>query len=280
MKEQPTINQLKAELEEAKASIAMLNARLLESEQLKSHFISNVMNEVYNPFTAILSLSESLGKLNEVSLEKVKRMAGLIHHEALQLDFQLQNIFAAAQIEAGTCELQAELISLVEVVNEAIAYLKPQFEKKGQDLIHVDSDKNKHISLINDSAKLRLILINILSNAIKFSEANQDIRITIVKTGEELSIEIEDKGKGIPKEKLNLIFDSFKKLDLSIKSDQGGYGLGLAVSKAYAEYIGSDFQITSKDDQGTNVRLILRDLSQDAGASIESRSSTDESEMF
>ena len=107
-----------AELEELTEQLKIVNKKLEESEALKSHFISNIRNEIINPFTSIINLSKQILSMND--LEKAKRNASLIHGEAFFLDFQLKNIFAAAELEAGETLPQIYTVNIQNTIKSLI----------------------------------------------------------------------------------------------------------------------------------------------------------------
>jgi signal transduction histidine kinase len=107
-----------------------VNAKLAESESLKSHFISNITNEIVNPFTSIVVLSKNILSVKEGDWDKVKRMASLIHSEAFNLDFQLKNIFAAAEIEAGELFMEVSNVKVDLLIEALLESFLPETTKK------------------------------------------------------------------------------------------------------------------------------------------------------
>ncbi len=257
MTKQQDTESLRAELKEASLLIADLNKRLMESEAMKSHFISNVMNEVYNPFTAILSLSEIIMGLADAEAAKSRELAGLIHQEAFQLDFQLQNVFAAAHIQAGVFKVHKTKLNLKELIEEVISYVKP-FSKKKQVTVIFENELEGLNPVCHTDGKIqRLILSNLLSNAIKFSKKEADVILNISGTEQAICISVIDQGEGINESDLNRIYDSFKRVDDRINSVKGGYGLGLAVTKALSELIDADIQISSQPQKGSTISVLF-----------------------
>jgi len=124
------ISNLKAENEELVRSLYKVNEKLHDSEKLKGHFISNITNEIVNPFASVLALAENIRELKEGEIEYAHRLAELIYEEAFHLDFQLKNIFAAALIEAGTEESKLSNISLPDMAEYIWQYFNSQLKKK------------------------------------------------------------------------------------------------------------------------------------------------------
>jgi signal transduction histidine kinase len=243
-------NLLKKQAEDLK----LVNSKLAESESLKSHFISNVTNEIVNPFASILGLSKNIMASKDSDV-KSKNMAELIHSEAFELDFQLKNIFAAAKIEAGEAEpefVKVDIEQLMQSVVSAYMYKAEQKQLHINFSFELDNELKDHKYFKTDPEKLKLILSNLLSNSIKYSNAANKIEIKgWIEEGRSLKVTVKDYGVGIDKENLELIFDRFKRLDNTINSINTGHGLGLSVSKAMADALNGEIEIASKRNIGS-----------------------------
>ncbi len=254
------------ELQRLNKELIKLNKRLEDSEALKSHFISNIANEIVNPFTSILALSKTILSVKKEDWKTVISMVALIHSEAFNLDFQLKNIFMAAQIEAG--DLQAEIleVDVKSLLDRVIESLKIEANKK-----HI---KTKFITKIQscdsgncfktDPEKLKLILANIINNAIQFSDKEKEIEIKIDRLASQLKIAVIDHGKGMDEEEQKQIFDRFKRLDNTINTINRGYGLGLSVTKSLIDLLEGKIEIFSQKDVGTNITIILPEMETDS----------------
>ncbi len=254
------ISQLKKENEELVKSLYDVNEKLHDSEQLKGHFISNITNEIVNPFTSVLALAENIKQLKEGEISMAHHMAGLIFEEAFHLDFQLKNIFAAALIEAGKEEIKCSVIDLNQLINQIIYYFNPLLEKKRIQLsvsFSNESDRLETASFTSDREKLDLILKNLISNSIKYSPEDSVIEVCCFLRMGELSMEVSDQGKGINPEDRKVIFDRFKQLDEKINSINTGHGLGLSIVQAYTDLLGGKVSLNDNHDKGTNVMVII-----------------------
>ena len=118
------------ELKDLNEELRVVNKKLEESESLKSHFISNITNEIVNPFTSIIGLSRTILDVDKENWKKVISMVALIHSEAFHLDFQLRNIFVAAKIEAG--EINPEFVNadLRNLLDGVVGNFKHEAKKK------------------------------------------------------------------------------------------------------------------------------------------------------
>jgi len=229
-----------------------LNNKLNESESLKSNFISNIMNEVYNPFSSIISMAENIQSLKEGNLHRAVPMAEIIHREAAQLDFHLQNIFAAASIEAGLEGLEISMVNINSIFNSTIAKFQVDINNKNL-VIKSNINSSNEIHFATDSKKISLILLNILSNSIKYSPDGGVITYSFEVIEDNLNISIHDNGEGMTEHDIDNIFNRFSRIDTTINSVTGGTGLGLSVVKALMEILNANINITA--DNGTKVLL-------------------------
>lgn len=264
------------EISNLQSTIDDLNKKLQDSESLKSNFISNIMNEVYNPFTSIMSMSDNIITLNDSNLGNAIPMAKIIYREAAQLDFHLQNIFEAAKIEAGLETLEVSSVSIEDIQQTVLN--KFQFDLKNKNISIISNITKKDTTYINtDPSKLTLILLNLISNSIKYSHENGEITINFELIEGIINMEVSDNGIGISSDKIKMIFDRFKRVDTTINSVTGGTGLGLSVVKALIEILDGNISIVSS--KGTKV-LISIPNQHDPGISFENDTILFDEEVF
>jgi signal transduction histidine kinase len=243
------------EQEELSKELVLTNKKLMESEALKTHFISSITNEIINPFASVLGLSRSILLVKKDDWEKAKNMARLIHAEAFSLDFQFRNIFAAANIEAGELFLESSKISISELGNSVVDSFRHEAEKKN---IQIELDFNlSDPSFISDNDKLKLIFSNLLSNSIKYNCENGKISIKLESAADFLVFTIRDTGIGISEQNKELIFDRFKRIDDQINSINRGHGLGLSIVKSLVELLGGTIQIQSDSLTGSEFIITI-----------------------
>jgi signal transduction histidine kinase len=232
----------------------LTNKKLEESEAMKSHFISNVTNEIINPFTSIIGLSNSIILSKNDDIERIKNMASLIHSEAFNLDFQLNNIFMAAKLEAGEINLDIFRAKIKDIVKSTIDSFLNEANKKSLSISMIFEGilKTKpNTAFQTDPNKLKIIVANLISNAIKFSNAAGKIEVNCTINNKLLSISIKDYGIGINKKDHEIIFDRFKRLDNSINEQNRGNGLGLSVTKSLLDILKGKIELTSHGKLGT-----------------------------
>ena len=257
---QQQISQLKMENEKLIASLYKVNEKLRDSERLKGHFISNITNEIVNPFASVLALAENIKQLKEGEIQKAHRMADLIFEEAFHLDFQLKNIFAAALIEAGKEELKFASIKINELSDHVNEYFNAFLNKKNIRIAVGYTNEllpDNPISFISDREKLDMILKNLISNSIKYSPEGSVIALNFVFGKGTLSIEVSDRGKGIDPEERKIVFDRFRQIDEKINSINTGHGLGLSIVQAYSEMLGGKVSLNDNYEGGIRVMVSI-----------------------
>jgi signal transduction histidine kinase len=241
-----------------------LNQKLTESEAMKSHFISNITNEIINPFASILGLSKSIVECPETDVARMKRMASMIHGEAFNLDFQFKNIFAAAEIEAGEIQPNISVVNIDELLSSLFGQYSREMERKSLTKVLKNLEGgDQPILFRTDSDKLTVIMSNLLCNAINFNRKGKKVEIDFGRNEfGELEISVTDEGIGISEEHLNIIYDRFKRLDNGINSINRGHGLGLSINKAYIDLLNGRMEVQSKENEGSTFTVIIPESAQ------------------
>jgi signal transduction histidine kinase len=273
------------ELQELNRELRVVNTKLEESESLKSHFISNITNEIINPFTAILGLAKHILSVKKEDWKTVISMVALIHSEAFNLDFQLRNIFVAAKIEAGEIYPEILNVDIKTLINNVIESFRFEGKKKGIGLdfiFDIKAPVGPVFYFKTDPEKLKLILSNLLSNAIKFSFDKQIITIKVWIHDSNLLVSVEDHGTGISEDNQKKIFDRFKRIDSGINSINRGHGLGLSINKAILDLLSGDIDIKSDIGKGSKFTITIPEAKSDiAGFSTDGNEFLfDEEEIF
>lgn len=260
------VNQLQKENTQLNNSLFEVNRKLRDSERLKSHFISNITNEIINPFTGITALAERIKMLGDGEMNRARQMAALIFEESSHLDFQLRNIFAVAAIEAGIERPNYTKVSLSAVVQRIKDVFQHLMDKKNISLIVrclPDIESWGEVEIISDFDKLTMILNNLVSNSIKFSQEESVIDVLIEFNEGSYQVSISDYGKGIEVTDRKIIFDRFKQLDEKINSVNTGQGLGLSIVKAYTEMLDGTIEVSDNVNGGTKIILKFQEQQSD-----------------
>jgi signal transduction histidine kinase len=254
------------EVKKLEHDLVAVNKKLQDAEALKSHFVSNICNEIVNPFTSVLALSDNILKVDKENWKSVISMVALIHTEVFHLDFQLKNIFAAAKLEAGELTPEVSTIDINNLVQNVIASFKYDARHKNMKIEHVteDTTNGEHLLFKSDSEKVNLIISNLISNAIKFSNENSKIQVRTARAFDKLIIEVQDYGQGISNENENIIFDRFKRADSGINSLNRGHGLGLSINKAMLDILDGTISFTSKLNEGATFIVHIPESTEDS----------------
>lgn len=234
-----------------------LNKKLQEAETMKSNFISNVTNEIVNPFTSIMGLAKNILSLKPENMDQAKSLASLIEAEAFNLDFQLKNIFAAAKYEAGQLIPEFSMVDIDSVLKNIVNDYLYRAEHKiidiqiVYDIVSHVKDEDKKYYFITDSDKLKLIISNLLNNSLKYSQSGNKVIIKAKISEDDLCVSIQDFGIGMEKSNLEIIFDRFKRGNLEINSLIRGHGLGLSIVKASLDIVNGTITVKSRPNQGS-----------------------------
>ena len=249
------------ELKELTEELKVVNKKLEESEALKSHFISNITNEIINPFTSILGLSRNILAVKKEDWKRVISMVALIHSEAFNLDFQLRNIFVAAKIEAGEIYPEILNVDLGNMVRSVIESFKIEAKKKSLELefnFDMLPEKNNNVYFKTDPEKLKLAIANLVSNSIKYSNEDSKVVVSVWKSEDEnVNFSVQDFGQGISDANQKIIFDRFKRLDSGINSLNRGHGLGLSINKAVIDLLQGSIDVKSELGKGATFTLSI-----------------------
>ena len=245
--------QLRNDKEKLERRLERVNEKLLKSEKLKSDFLSNIKNEINNPLTSILGLlNQSIS--NPEDTERNIKNAKLIYDEVYSLNFQMRNIFNAAEIEAGQSFPELSNVNIKELIEETITSFKHLLTKNE---IEIKLEYSGEEHFVSDREKLEVVMANLISNAIKFSDSSSQIMLGVINSESNLEIKLQDFGVGINEDDLNLIYDRFKQLDTGTRKGFGGHGLGLAVVNSLIEILEGKMVIDSRSGEGTQVAINL-----------------------
>jgi two-component system cell cycle sensor histidine kinase PleC len=186
--------------------------------------------------------------------EKTKEYASDIAQGGRHLLAVLNNVLDMARIESGKVELEDRLVRLGDVVEYAIAVLGGRHAHAGKE-IRTSGDDD--VILRGDEVKLRQVVINLVSNALKFTVEGDVIEIRIERNADGVDLIVEDNGEGIPADKLPIIMEPFGQAEGAYARSHGGVGLGLPIVKSLVELHGGRFTIESEVGQGTLARSHL-----------------------
>jgi signal transduction histidine kinase len=276
---QHRFSQNRKSLEELSAltrQLQTVNDQLTASEKIKSQFLSNIRNEINNPLASILALSKNIQLIDPRHKERINSMAALIHREAFSLDFQLKNIFAAAELESGELILEIVQTDIHAIVSSVIEMYSPQMKTKQISLRLLQSTAMpQKIVFKTDPAMLQLILSNLLANAIEYSYPQGEIVIGVAIQNDTLHLSVQYFGVGINKANQQVIFNRFTQLDSGVTKVHRGHGLGLSVTRSLVEFLNGRINVSSTAGEGT----IFTASIQESSVAVE-HFTTDGNELF
>lgn len=252
-------------------SLEKVNRKLQDSESLKTNFLSNIKNEINNPLTSILGLSQQLASSATLDLATVNSIAGMIYGEAFSLDFQLRNIFSAAELEAGEETVTVATVDVIHLLLNAIESFKPRAEEKRVDIKLVYDwmgSENNELRFKTDPEKLHIIFMNVLANAVEFNVEGGRVEVKVFKEADELVISVEDSGIGIDKADIGIIFDRFVQIDSGTTKSHRGHGLGLSIAKALLDFLNGRIHVQSVKDKGSVFRINIPESMSETGTDI------------
>jgi signal transduction histidine kinase/CheY-like chemotaxis protein len=257
----------KAELEQALEDLANANQQLIRLNKLaqdlrlvaenaraaKEQFVANVSHELRTPLNMIIGFTEMI--LNAPPRTYGSRLPGalladltVIYRNADHLSHLINDVLDLSQIEADQMALTKELIHFTEIVEFATAAVQPLFKLKG---LYLEGEIAEDLpEVFCDRTRMREVLLNLLSNAGRFTERG-GVRVRAWQEGNTLLVAVSDTGPGIAEEDIDRLFHPFEQLDSSIRRRYGGTGLGLAISKRFIEMHEGQIWVQSEQGKGT-----------------------------
>ena len=229
------------------------NEELKELDSAKSNFLNMISHELKTPLTAIYAHLDLLDDLKgNFSEQQLKSLDAIIRNSS-QLKMLIENILEIARIEANKFELDLSEVDVNSLIAEVTENLSILSNKKGVRLLK----KQQKIPLITaDYNRTREILLNLISNAIKFTN-NGSIIVQSRRHGRFILVSVTDSGTGIPKEKLSKLFQKFYQVDPPASRSYGGTGLGLSITKQLVELQGGKVDVKSKLGKGSTFSFTL-----------------------
>ena len=230
-----------------------------QASQAKSDFLANMSHELRTPLNAIIGFSsmmreEAFGPLgtDDVGKEKYGEYLGDIHSSAAHLLGLINQILDMAKIEAGRYDLERETLDICPLINDAMRTIAIPAAHKG---LLVKADIDDCLSIEADQRAMKQILINVLSNAMKFTPENGSISLSAKKKGKMALIEIVDTGIGIGTKDLRRLMKPFEQVQNQLTKNHEGSGLGLAISRSLTELHEGKLSISSTVGKGTRVAI-------------------------
>ena len=236
---------------EEELKIAMAAAE--QANHAKSSFLANMSHELRTPLNAILGYSEMLREeAEDLGHDDFVPDLNKIHSAGTHLLGLINDVLDLSKIEAGKMELYLENVDVRQLLDDVAATIKPLVEKNGNSIVIVCPEEGN--TSHTDITKVRQVLLNLLSNASKFTKEGQITLTASYETTDATDwvfLSVQDSGIGMTDEQMAKLFQAFQQADASTTRKYGGTGLGLAISRKFSQMTGGDITVTSKPGQGS-----------------------------
>ncbi len=228
-------------------------ARQLKSmEDMRQEFVANVSHEIQTPLTSIKGFADLLSS-DDLSKEEKKSYVEIIQKESMRLSTLSNNLLKLSGLDADTIKVNKKEYRVDKQLREVVLSLEPQWSIK-----NINFDMYCPSTTIEaDEELMKEVWINLINNAVKFTKNNGNISINILKQEKNLAISIKDSGIGMKQEDLNKIFERFYVADKARKRENGGNGLGLAITKKIIDIHGFSIQVKSELGNGTEFIIYI-----------------------
>ena len=247
------------EIRTAYSEVALARDTAMEANAAKSKFLANMTHELRTPMNAIIGYSEMLREeALERNLSDFHEDLGKINSSATILLELINGILDLAKIESGKMEIKLESFKIENVIEAAVQTIQPMVQKN-KNTLEIKCDENLGY-MVADLTWVRQTLINLLSNACKFTEEGE-ISLEVIRVNRDntpwVIFKISDTGIGIAQRNIKTIFSEFTQADSSINRKFGGTGLGLAISQRFCRMMGGAITLNSEEDKGSTFTVQL-----------------------
>lgn len=261
-------NKLQTELKEKQVILILAKERAEQSDQLKSAFLTNMSHEIRTPMYGILGSAELLKGFEANNDEEFKEFVSTIEQNGLKLLDVIDDILNISKIETGAMTTNISNFDITDTISLIYKSFLPETELKRIRFNFVNSIPATHKIVSSDEIKLMAIIKNLVKNAIKFTQPEDRIVMKANYENSEIKFSIEDRGIGIPRDKIDTIFNSFFQVDVGNKKALHGIGIGLSIANAYVKLLGGKLTLRSEEGVGSifsfTIKSNLHVVSKDA----------------
>jgi signal transduction histidine kinase len=246
------------ELQDKNRQLENSFAKLKELDRLKSIFLATMSHELRTPLTSVIGYSEMmLEGLGGPLTGEQREYLGIIMEKGENLLQLITSVLDITKIEAGRVRLVLSEVEVGQLVRESVSTLMPMARKKS---LQLACDSADGVPVVHwDREKLRQCLVNLVSNAVKFTPAGGTVTVgaKVVQPGDRIGIYVSDSGIGIADDEVNKIWEVFYQVDGSNTREYGGAGLGLAIVKSFVEAHGGEVKVQSAPGEGATFTITL-----------------------
>jgi two-component system sensor kinase len=246
---------LEHKVAERTMELTIANAKLGEASQLKSQFLANVNHELRTPVSAIIGYAHLVLRATEGQISRLQRenLEDLLRNAERLLN-QIDSLLEFSKIEAGKMEVNVQPVNVKDVIQGAISTIEPTLNGTH---IRITREIGPDLPVLNtDREKLGQIVLNLLDNAVKFTERGE-IKLSASKQNGSFKLAVSDTGLGIEKEDLNKIFEEFHRGGRLSNGRYRGTGLGLAIVKKFVDLLGGEVAVESEVGRGSVFTVTL-----------------------
>jgi signal transduction histidine kinase/CheY-like chemotaxis protein len=247
-----------ASLDRARLNVRLrdANVRLQEANRHKSVFLASMSHELRTPLNAILGFSELLIDATNGQFPPAtrKRFLEQIHSSGKHLLGLINDILDLSKIEAGQMELRLQPIFVAEVIKQAVSTIESLATQKKIEIKVAESSAGE---IVADAGKVKQMLLNLMSNAVKFTPEGGVVMVKAIRKADGVELSVTDTGIGIAAEDQERIFHEFQQVDSGVGRQQGGTGLGLTLTRRFANLHGGDVRLDSAVGQGSTFTISL-----------------------
>lgn len=248
--------QTERELKKSKQRIELKNIQLKKLDELRSNFLNITSHELRTPMASIKGYIQMLLKqiLGDIT-EEQKRGLEVVLRNTDRLDALIQDILDISRLESGTLKFVPGKTGIGKIVTESVETMQSAADLKN---IRINVDvKDRIPELVVDQERVKQVLVNLIDNAIKFSPDSSSVNVRAKRQGDDVLFEVQDFGRGIPKDKQKRVFEAFYQVNSGMDRKFGGAGLGLSVSRGIILAHGGEIRVRSTLNKGSTFVFTL-----------------------
>jgi signal transduction histidine kinase/CheY-like chemotaxis protein len=254
-----SLNRIDAERREAEKGLRAAKETAEKAKQSQEQFLANMSHEIRTPMNGVIGMT-SLLERTSLSTEQ-EAFVETIRSSGETLLTLINDILDFSKIESGKMELEEQPFSIQSVIEDTFDLLGTAANKKNIDLVYLIQQNVPH-EIIGDVTRLRQVLVNLISNGIKFTEKGEVlVTVDVLRIDNdryELEFRVKDTGIGIPEDKQTFLFNAFSQVDVSTTRKYGGTGLGLAISFNLVKLMSGEIGVESTPGQGSTFHFTIR----------------------